>query len=181
MTTHLARFFPSRSLVAIRWKQPPLMKDLGRFEVLRLSPDTAGSGWLFFSNGASQVKSRFGVRYEFFILSPEDDPIHIETLTMFASFSADPNIEILPAKIVEIGRPWMGSSNLDHLLVSLPYPYGPQLEKCGDGESAVRVLWLLPIAASEAKFAREHGVESLERKFEEQRINYMAVSRPSVI
>jgi hypothetical protein len=31
---------------------------------------------------------------------------------------------------VPIGRPWIRGSSCDHLLLSLPYPWGPELETC---------------------------------------------------
>ena len=50
-----------------------------------------------------------------------------------------------------MGQPLLPGASVNHVLVTLPYPYGPMLE---DVESPVgtniRVLWLLPITAAEA-------------------------------
>ncbi|MFE9467493.1 suppressor of fused domain protein [Streptomyces virginiae] len=47
-----------------------------------------------------------------------------------------------------IGEPWTPGSSCDHLLVSLPYPYGPELEHCRVPGGHVRVLWALPVTGA---------------------------------
>lgn len=174
---HFSRFFPKRQIDGFLWNQPPLKDICKDFEIVRVSPDKIADGWLFVTNGASIIKKEHGEKYEFLIISPKDEPIHIETLSMFVSFYANPNYEVLPGKIIDIGRPWMLGSNLDHLLVSLPYPYGPTLEHCGE----VRILWLQPISQSEKIFADRFGLDALEQKFEDEKVNYMAANRESVV
>ena len=66
-------------------------------------------------------------------------------------------------------------------LVSLPYPFGQQLEDISTSLGATRALWLLPITAAERAFARSHGVEALEHLFDEHAINPLAVQRGSVV
>jgi hypothetical protein len=51
---------------------------------------------------------------------------------------------------------WLALRSPDHLLVSLPYPYGPTLEELAPGQ---RLLRLLPITREEAAFGREHGAD----------------------
>jgi hypothetical protein len=69
---------------------------------------------------------------------------------MEAALHADKRYRLRAGSAVNIGRPWMDGSGADHLLVSLPYPYGPALETCELGERHVRFLWLVPITAAEA-------------------------------
>jgi len=45
----------------------------------------------------------------------------------------------------------------------------------------VRFLWLLPITAGEAAFARTRGVDALEDLFERERIDTLDVQRRSVV
>lgn len=45
-------------------------------------------------------------------------------------------------------------ASADHLMVSLPYPYGPDLEWCETPSGKVQVLWLVPITGAEADLAR---------------------------
>lgn len=177
---HLLQAFPSRKLDVFHWDQVPLKSVFPDFDVLRLAPAAQDPAWLFVSRGASEIVLASGDRFEFLIASPEDDPVHIENLAMVASFHADPRYRLYPGRIVSIGRPWMADSNLDHLFVSLPYPYGEAFERCGVGPDLIRILWLQPIAASEARFAREHGLDALEQRFEDHEVNYLARSRPAV-
>lgn len=48
-------------------------------------------------------------------------------------------------RTVPIGEPWLPGSRCDHYLVSLPYPFGPDLQVCHIGDLHVDFLWLLPI------------------------------------
>jgi hypothetical protein len=57
-------------------------------------------------------------------LSPTEDPRHVELLAMEADLHADARYRLRAGSAVNIGRPWMDGSRADHLLVSLPYPYG---------------------------------------------------------
>lgn len=78
-----------------------------------------------------------------------------------------------------IGRPWCPGASCENFLVSLPYPFGPALENMAG--HAVRFLWLLPIHGSERQLCREKGLEALESKFDEHKIDYLHVQRPSVV
>jgi hypothetical protein len=54
----------------------------------------------------------------------------------------------------------------DHWLVSLPYPFGPELQQCHVGDRHVDFLWLVPITKAERDFKASHGQEELEERFE---------------
>lgn len=56
-----------------------------------------------------------------------------------------------------IGGPWVPGSPLDHFLVSLPYPFGPDLEHLPMPEQNVRLLSLLPITKAEATTSSRAG------------------------
>jgi hypothetical protein len=45
----------------------------------------------------------------------------------------------------------------------------------------VRFLWLLPITAAEKQFRHEHGLEALEQRFEEAKVNFAFQWRKSVV
>jgi len=53
-------------------------------------------------------------------------------------------------------------SRCDRLLVSLPYPWGPNLQTCHVGDRHVDFLWLLPITQEECDFKVTNGLEALE-------------------
>ncbi|WP_284440312.1 suppressor of fused domain protein [Streptomyces vilmorinianum] len=66
----------------------------------------------------------------------------------------------------------MPGSACTHLLVSLPYLHGPDLEHCPlPGGGHARFLWLLPVTDSEIAYRRAHGTEALERLFDEAGVN----------
>jgi hypothetical protein len=70
---------------------------------------------------------------------------------------------------------------LEHFLVSLPYPFGPQLEHLSISGHNVRLLWLLPITTSERDHKRANGVEALETLFDAAEITYWDPKRRPVV
>src|SRR5688572_19129115 len=76
---------------------------------------------------------------------------------------------------------WEAVQSCDRLFVTLPYPYGPDLEWCRWRRSSARLLWLMPIMPSEAAYVDEHGVEALERRFEETQVHFADPDRPPVV
>ncbi len=118
---------------------------------------------------------------EFLISAPTASPTHVETLTMVSYLHSDQRYRLSAGSTLEIGRPWIDGAVHDHLLVSLPYSYGPGLGLCTTSSFRVRVLWLVPISAAEAHFAERNGSEALERMFDDAAIDTLALDRPSVI
>jgi hypothetical protein len=82
---------------------------------------------------------------------------------------------------VPIGEPWQSGSACDHLLVSLPYPLGPEFEVCAPSGAHAHIFWLLPITKEERDFKASNGQESLERLFDQAKIEYWNVRRESVV
>ena len=181
LRAHLERFWAGRAKEAFEWTAGPIRSTLPRFSVLRVAPRSAKDPWIYVSDGARDVRTPDGQRLEFFLESPESDPIHVENLAMVAHFHADPRYGLSLGKVIAIGRPWMKQSRCDHFMVSLPYPFGPDFEWATLGERRVRLLWLLPITSSEAAFARANGCEALEERFEEAAFDVIDVDRISVV
>jgi hypothetical protein len=121
-------------------------------------------------------------RIELHLFSPRDCLIHVETLTAIAHYHATGK-SIRLGDIVNVGRPWMSKSSCDFGLISRPYLDGPKIENCvtGDGSAVAQCLWLIPITRAEREFKIQHGLESLERKFEAANSNYADPLRTSVI
>ena len=80
-----------------------------------------------------------------------------------------------------LGEPWMEGSMCDHFLVSLPYPFGPDLEIVHVGDRHVEFLWLLPITEAERDLKVADGLETLESRFEEVGLHYWEIDRTSVV
>jgi hypothetical protein len=165
---HMRRIAPHAQLRDLRWPQGPILRSQPEFRVVQVSPTEHGGVWVYITSGAASRHTPDG-HLEFFIISPVDDVIHLETLATVTNFALDPRYQVRLGSILDIGRPWLPTSRCDHLLVSLPYPYGPTLEELGP---ATRILWLLPITREEAAFGREHGIEALEQCFEREQVEY---------
>lgn len=118
---------------------------------------------------------------EFFLLSPRESPRHVETLAMLAHFHADARYRLSIGRTIDIGRPWMDDAAADHLLVSLPYLYGPALEHCTIGDRHVQLLWLVPITRQEAQYASECGLDALEELLERSGVDLLATHRSSLV
>jgi hypothetical protein len=178
---HLEDFWPGRRHDVFEWTVGPIQTNLPGFTVVQLEPSRQTEPWIYVSHGAHQVLAPGGYGLEFVIMSPRADPIHVENLAMVANFNADPRYRFDVGKVLAIGRPWMNDSLCDHFLASLPYTLGPKFEWSAYNGGRVRFLWLLPITPTEAAFAKSHGVEALESKFEAARINAVNPMRLSVV
>jgi hypothetical protein len=84
-------------------------------------------------------------------------------------------------KVVDIGRPWLDESPMQHLIVSLPYPFGPKLEHFSTQSAHLRLLWLMPVWRQEAEFARDRGAEALQQRLEAAGVNYLDHLRDAVV
>jgi hypothetical protein len=82
---------------------------------------------------------------------------------------------------VPIGEPWLAGGTLNHLLVSLPYAYGPDLEQLRWKTGHARTLSLLPITTAERDFKATFGAEALEQRLEHAAVDFLNPSRESVV
>jgi hypothetical protein len=181
LRSHIDHYWPMRKKSELKPINGPIGISLPRFLIYRVEPNDPSDAWVYFTLGVWEIHSPRNEHLEYFIISPHEDSIHVETLTMLANFHADPSYGTDLGEILEIGRPWVNGSTCDHLLVSLPYLFGPRLEWCKTKTATIRFLWLLPISSREAEFAKKNGVEALESKFEKLEIDYMDPKRPSVV
>lgn len=174
LDAHVASFWPTRHHEALTWEKGPIEERVPGFHVLRVDPVQAIDAWVYVSVGASTPAETSGMEY--FIMSPAKDDLIVETLAMishFQSFAAHP---LTIGSVVDIGRPWIPGSQCDHLVVSLPYPFGPSLEVA---ENA-RFVWLVPITASEASFIRENGFETFEDRLESSGVDVIDPRRHAI-
>ncbi|MEH0936595.1 suppressor of fused domain protein [Micromonospora psammae] len=179
---HLARRFPTRPLDVLPPVAGPIHRQVPDFHVLRLAPGPGEGGWLYVTAGLWEATRRHGHALEFVLLAPEHADLHVETLTMVAYYHGSGGSYALDhGHTVPIGRPWLPGSACDHLLVSLPYPWGESLEVCPVTDGHLRLLWLLPITAAEKTYRHEHDLEALEQRLEDAGINPVDPRRPSVV
>lgn len=182
LAKHIREHWPENAMNFFTWELGPIQVSLPNFSVIRITPNNLHEPWVYISHGAWEVDSEPDYSMEFIITSPVEDPQHIETLAMVANFHADPVYQVHWGKSIDIGWAWLEGAKCNHLLVSLPYPFGPKLGTCDVSESLkVRYFWLLPITKAENKFLNEAGLEFLEQKFDEVGIEYLDINRASVV
>jgi hypothetical protein len=118
---------------------------------------------------------------EFVLIAPEPSDRHARTLAMVAFYNAGPEHQRLEVgDTLSLGEPWAEAAAADHLLLSLPYPFGATFEWCHWRDGSARLVWLLPITEREHEFKRERGLDALEQRFDEVRLEYWSPSRASV-
>lgn len=118
---------------------------------------------------------------EFVLCCHTSSEQHVETLTLLSWFYYNPDHPLRVGSIVKIGRPWVLGSVCDRLLLSLPYPFGPEFEWMQIGQTCVRFMWAVPITPTEAAYAVGNGTEALEQLFERANLNYLDPVRRTVV
>jgi hypothetical protein len=180
---HLARVFPKR---AIAHAEPPsgeLVVNLPELAVFELAPpDGEGRGqWLYVSAGASVEAMDEGYGLEFLLCAPAAEPLAAKLVAMVANLHADPRYPLSLGQVLEIGHPWLPGASADHLIVALPGIFEPELEWLSDRERTVRFIWLLPITAAEAQFAKSHGLDALQSRLGAAEADVTRLARDSVV
>jgi hypothetical protein len=77
--------------------------------------------------------------------------------------------------------PGLKRSICTHLLIALPYAYGPELEICSWPNGHARILAVKPITEAERAFKIEPDVEALEQRLEDAQASFADPNRPSVV
>ncbi len=178
---HVKKFWPNSTVQEEQWPEGPIQENVPGFQVLRVASKTPRRPLIYMTNGCFVVQPTQHVKHEFFLISPVEEHQHVETLTMLANFHADERFRLDVGSVVNIGDPWMPGSQCDHLLISIPYPYGPKLEWLNLPDTCVRFLWALPITPREAAFLELNGLEALEQRFDTAKVDYLNPSRSSVV
>jgi len=179
LAEHVRRNFPGTAIEAFTWEAGPIREQNPHLRVLRIAPARQSGVWTYVSVGAWAATEDQGRGLEFVIVMPVEDPRAFELLAMTAYYHRGGTLGL--GHTLPIGEPWLPGSRCDHLLVSLPYPWGPELQTCHVGERHVDFLWLLPITKEERDFKAVNGLEALESVFEEHALKYWDVERSSRI
>jgi Suppressor of fused protein (SUFU) len=178
---HLKGFWPDREHEEFTWTLGPIAARMPHFRVCRVAPTSGNDPWIYATIGAWEADPVAASVLEFVLLSPNESALHVEHLAMVTNFHTDERYRLAVGQTINIGRPWVEGSSCASLLVSLPYPLGSAFEFCDGGEPEIRYLWLVPVTAAEADFLNRNGLEALERRFEEARINAVDANRKSVV
>ncbi len=180
---HLERFFPDGAHAVIAPLRAEVEDRLPGFRVRRIAPTEAGKPWIYVTCGAAQSAPAGADGAEYVVLAPAQDPVLVEMLAALATVNADGQEGLGVGSVIALGRPWTRGSFANHLLVVPPYAFGPGFDvyEDEDAERRIVVLWLVPITAAEAQFAREQGYEALEQLIEDSRANVANPRRASVV
>lgn len=183
LAKHLQLCVPNSSGATFhRWPYGNSVITLPELQIIEAKVTLAAfEAHLYLTAGASDILDRPGYGIEFCFLAKERSPLHIELLAMVSHMHADPDHRLNVGHTMNLGRPVLPGSPLDHLLISLPYLLGQEFEFAhfGDGHHA-QILWVVPITENEQRFRHESGLDALEDRFEEAAIDVLDAFRPSV-
>jgi hypothetical protein len=174
---HFLRFFAGHTAAHHVRALGPAADELPRLRVVEFAPGPKTGLWVYATVGACEARD--DPRLEFLIAAPEQDLRHVELLFMCAWYHRHHGLGT--GHTFPIGEPWLPGSECQFFLVSLPYPYGPQLEVCEVPVGRVSVVWLLPITSAEKEFKVRQGLEALEERFDSCAIEYWDPKRKSVV
>lgn len=163
------------------WTLGPVGVRLPNLRVRRVAPAAPADPWVYVTIGAWASTAEHAHGYEFVLVSPDENPLHVELLAMVAYFHSDARYRLDVGSTMDIGRPWAEGSAADHLLVALPYPFGPTLEDLRVADRHVRFLWLVPITNAEAQFVGSKGLEAFEELLERSLFDVADPLRPAVV
>lgn len=179
---HVHAFFEGHEVQSLTWNSGPLYQRVPGFRAHAVAPGGRWRFWTYVTAGCWDAVNDDGHGMEFVIATKEFTMRAVEVLAMTAFFHAgSPHQRLDLGHTVTIGEPWLPGSPSDQALISLPYPWGPDLEVCGWEGGHARLLWLLPITQAEREFKRTEGVEALEQRFEDRQCDYTDPHRPSVV
>ncbi|MET8170399.1 suppressor of fused domain protein [Streptomyces sp. NPDC005329] len=179
--SHVRAFFEGHRVeVVVCDLGPDRREAVPELRVLVVGPGPRSDSWAYVTAGcwASTVNAGHGL--EFVMTSQVRDQRFIDLMAMITYYHcAGHQLDLEHS--MPIGEPWVPGSTCDHLLISLPYLHGPDLEHCPLPGGHVRILWTLPVTAAEIEFRRRQGHEALERLFDEAEIVPTDPFRASVV
>lgn len=149
------------------------------FRIMAVGPGPRSSAWAYITAGCWSAVNQDGHGIEFVMTSKQREPAVVDLIAMVAYYHAAHHLDHWHT--MPIGGPWLPGSTCDHLLVSLPYLHGPDLEVCELPAGHARLLWLLPITAAEKAFRLQHDTEALEQRFDDAGIDPTDPLRASVV
>jgi hypothetical protein len=177
--THVRLFFADRQIDVLTWPIGPIVDQNPHFRVLRIAPGSQADVWTYVSVGgwAATAEHNHGLEFVLCTATPEERAVELLAMTVYYHRGGKLGV----GHTVPVGEPWLPGSVCDHLLLSLPYPFGRDLQTCHVGDRHVEVLWLLPISAAERAWKVSAGLEALETRFEQLGLQYWQADRASLV
>ncbi|MGW2727888.1 suppressor of fused domain protein [Streptomyces sp. NPDC001494] len=168
--SHVRAFFMGHTVEVVDYDlgsdRREVVPDL---RVLVVEPGPRSDSWAFVTAGCWASMERHGRGLEFVMTAHVRDQRFIELMAMIAYYHCGGH-QLDLEHSMPIGEPWVPGSTCDHLLISLPYLHGPDLEHCPLPGGHARILRTLPVTTAEIEFRRRHGHEALEQLLDEAEI-----------
>jgi suppressor of fused protein SUFU len=174
---HIRRFFAGHSIHESQWTHGPAQRELPQLRVLHISPGPRLKWWTFITVGASSANAASPLEY--LMIGDEPRTSYAEILTMLAYYGIAHTLD--EGHTMAIGKTLEEGSPIDRIYLSLPYPFGPELEVCRRGEEEIRILWAFPITRSEQELLLREGADALEGKFEDRHVKFWSPTRKPVV
>jgi hypothetical protein len=179
LRAHIRRFFEGHGYREHEYTHGPAGRIPPDFRVVQVSDGPRTRLCTYLSLGSWEATCESNCGLEFLVTTSLPEMECVELLAMVAYYHRTERLGV--GHTFPLGYAWLGGS-CSHMMVSLPYPFGPDLEVCClEDEGHVRFLWLLPITEAEKRFRHEHGLEALEQRFQDAKLNYADPWRQSVV
>lgn len=176
---HVHGFFAGHDAHREGFDRGPIGSLVPGFHAIVVEPGPKSQLWTYVSVGSGLLGEDDSSSLEFLITAEEPSAKHTERLAMTAFYHHTEKLGL--GHTFPLGEPWLPESTLDHGLISLPYPFGPDLEVLDSEGDHVHFFWVLPITAEECEFRHANGMEALETAFDEVELRYWDAQRPSVV
>ncbi|WP_159942673.1 MULTISPECIES: suppressor of fused domain protein [unclassified Nocardiopsis] len=176
---HVREFWSGHPVEALDGEYGPVRDRLPGFTVHRVAPRGTDPAWVYVTAGASLPEEAGGA--EFLLMSPVAEEGHAETLATVSRLHSFEEHRLDVGSLLDLGRPWMPGSPMDHLLVCPPHPYGPGLEWAPAGAGRARFLWLLPLHRGEADFLAAESLDAFEEILEAEGIDVLDLGRAPLV
>ncbi|MGY4981697.1 suppressor of fused domain protein [Streptomyces sp. 900105755] len=168
--SHVRAFFMGHTVEVVDYDLGPERREtVPDLRVLVVEPGPRSDSWAYVTAGCWASKEKHGHGLEFVMTAHVRDQRFIDLMAMIACYHGGGH-QLDLEHSMPIGEPWVPGSTCDHLLISLPYLHGPDLEHCPLPGGHARILWTLPVTTAEIEFRRRHGQEALEQLFDEAEI-----------
>src|SRR5690349_2812729 len=135
---HVNAFFGGHESAIRSFDKGPIREVVPGFHAIEIAPGPRSDVWTYVSVGAGFPRGAADELLELVATAEQPAARHVELLAMTAHYHLT-GATLGVGHTIPIGEPLMPGSVLDHLLVSLPYPFGPELEVLELGAHLVRL------------------------------------------
>ncbi|MFF3457025.1 suppressor of fused domain protein [Streptomyces sp. NPDC002730] len=126
---HVRAFFAGHTVEAINHDLGPGRREaVPDLRILVVGPGPRAGCWAYVTAGCWPVTQKAGHGLEFVMTAQVRDQQFIDWTAMVAHYHRGHQLDLEHS--MPLGEPWVPNSTCDHLLVSLPYLHGPDLEHC---------------------------------------------------